>query len=78
MGIYCKEPAYGAKIRPEYPIIGHYKNLAIIDSVNGDHLYIEDENKVLQVGEYVEDIGLNYVISLPNSDYNKIMSKFKE
>lgn len=77
MGSYCKEPVYGARIRPEYLVLGHYKKLAIIGSANDELLYIEDENEVLRMGEYVESTGLKPVVSLSDADYMSILREYK-
>ncbi len=71
--IIKKTPAYAAKIRNEYPVIGHYKTYALIGSICGDVLFIDDENRILEEGDYIEDLLLKPITILPESEYNAIM-----
>ena len=71
--IVKKKPAYAAKLRNEYPVIGHYSTYAIIGSISGDILFIDDKDEVLEKGEYVEDLLLKPIVMLPENEYNAIM-----
>ena len=71
--VTTREPQYGAKIRKEYPIIGHFNQYAIIGNPKGEPLYIEDPEKVLMQGEYIEDLMLKPISALSSIEYNAIL-----
>ncbi len=63
---YKVKPEYGAKIREERVVIGHFGELAIIKkAATGQLLYISDADHILAVGEYVQDTLLRPISSLP-------------
>lgn len=75
---YKVNPEYGAKITDEKVVIGHFKNFAIIEKEDGELFYIVDQNKNLEIGEYVSGNIFRPVSSLPKDTYEEIIEVFKK
>ncbi len=75
---YKVKPEYGAKVREENVVIGHYTDYAIVKACNGTLCYIKDQNENLGVGEYVQMEHLRPISSMSKDLYFLIMQEFQE
>lgn len=62
---YIVKPEYGARVRDEYLVIGHWDNYTIIRKSDGTLYYILDVNHSVATGTYVTPEGLSSIDKLP-------------
>ena len=70
---YKSVPEYGARVREENIVIGHWESYAIVRKCDQSLCYLMDPDTLIATGTYVSEEGLYPINALPKDIYQIII-----